>query len=66
MLRLLAMLLPAAGALAASANWRACDVTGPEFGAAGDGVTLDTDAITQALRTCDTVVLPRGRVFLSG
>jgi polygalacturonase len=56
----------AAGAAAVAGTWRVCDVTAQEFGAAGDGLALDTSAIRQALRACDTVVLPRGRVFLSG
>lgn len=45
------------------------DVTDPEFGAAGDGVTDDTAAVQRALDACrasrgGTVRLPRGRAFL--
>ena len=42
-----------------------------DFGAAGDGVTLDTEAIQAALDTCcqkggGTVLLPGGHIYKSG
>ena len=46
-------------------GWRACDVTSSLFGAVGDGLAKDTDAIRTALRQCDEVVLPAGRSFLT-
>ena len=51
---------------AAAHSWRSCDVTSPEFGAIGDGVARDAGPIRRALEACDVVVLPRGKVFLSG
>jgi hypothetical protein len=44
----------------------ACNVL--DFGAVGDGITLDTSAINRALgdRSCSSVLLPKNRTFLSG
>ena len=50
---------------AAALAWRVCDVH-TEFGAAGDGVTADTESLRSALRVCDEVVLREGRNFLTG
>lgn len=46
--------------------WRVCDVTSHEWGAAGDGLSKDTVSIRSALASCDEVLLPAGRTFLSG
>ena len=47
-------------------GWRVCDVTSPLHGAVGDGVVSDTAAIRGALASCDEVLLPAGRTFLTG
>ncbi len=49
-----------------SQTWRSCDVTDPEFGAIGDGISKDTSSIRAALKVCDEVWLPTGHTFLSG
>ena len=38
-------------------DWRICDVTSAEFGARGDGVKRDSEAIRAALAACNHVVL---------
>ena len=52
-----------------AAAWRVCDVTDKSLGfvaAVGDGLAKDTVTLRRALRTCDEVVLPAGKSFLSG
>ena len=49
-----------------SLGWRACDVTSEPFGAVGDGLSTDTTALRAALESCDEVLLPAGRTFLTG
>ena len=46
--------------------WRVCDVTSAAFGAVGDSKHDDTQAIRQALKECDEVLLPKGKAFLTG
>jgi polygalacturonase len=47
-------------------SWSVCDVSKLPYGAIGDGVTKDTNAIRSALAECDEVWLPADRSFLSG
>ena len=52
--------------LALTSSWHICDVTASEFGAVGDGKIKDTDSIRKAIASCDEIVLPLGRIFLTG
>ena len=51
---------------AATESWRVCAVTEPGFDAVGDGVTVDSASIREALVQCDEVVLPARKSFLTG
>ena len=43
-----------------------CDVMSVPFHAVGDGLHDDTVALRRALEECDSVLLPKGKSFLSG
>ena len=60
------MLLPSFLLATTVVGWRACDVTSKLFGAVGDGIVKDTEAIRAALLECEEVLLPFNHTFLTG